>query len=177
MGEILRENSIAPVLLCVLDGLATWVWPTGDKVRDQEQQFKRLMRCRQHWGPEGKGRWLDKGNAADPQNTEFSDPLVHGMAHDEPSPARPAGYLEPIVRKWSRIAERLHDIVAQRLALGLLTLNAVSLLIFLGVEALPGDLAEAILGQSATPETVEAFRRELRLDLLPHERYLNWPAI
>ncbi len=69
---------------------------------------------------------------------------------------------------------KLWIIVAQRLALGLLTLIAVSLLIFLGVEALPGDLAEAILGQSATPETVEAFRRELRLDLPPHERYFNW---
>lgn len=65
-------------------------------------------------------------------------------------------------------------IVAQRLALGLFTLIAVSLLIFLGVEALPGDLAEAILGQSATPETVEAFRRELKLDLPPHERYFTW---
>jgi peptide/nickel transport system permease protein len=65
-------------------------------------------------------------------------------------------------------------IVAQRLALGLLTLFVVSLIIFLGVEALPGDLAQAILGQSATPETVAAFRRELGLDLPPHVRYLDW---
>jgi len=66
--------------------------------------------------------------------------------------------------------------VAQRLALGLLTLFVVSLIIFLGVELLPGDLAEAILGQSATPETVAAFRRELKLDLPPHERYIAWLA-
>ena len=64
--------------------------------------------------------------------------------------------------------------VAQRLALGLLTLIAVSLIIFLAVELLPGDLAEAILGQAALPETVAAFRRELRLDLPPHERYIEW---
>ena len=64
--------------------------------------------------------------------------------------------------------------VAQRLALGLLTLFVVSLIIFLGVELLPGDLAEAILGQAATPDTVAAFRRELKLDLPPHERYLDW---
>ena len=64
--------------------------------------------------------------------------------------------------------------VAQRLALGLLTLIVVSLIIFLGVELLPGDLAEAILGQSATPETVAAFRRELKLDLPMHERYFDW---
>jgi len=64
--------------------------------------------------------------------------------------------------------------VAQRLALGLLTLFVVSLIIFLGVELLPGDLTQAILGQSATDETVAAFRRELKLDLPPHERYVAW---
>ncbi len=69
---------------------------------------------------------------------------------------------------------KILTMVAQRLALGLLTLFVVSLIIFLAVELLPGDLAEAILGQSATPETVAAFRRELRLDLPMHERYFEW---
>ena len=64
--------------------------------------------------------------------------------------------------------------VAQRLALGLLTLFIVSLIIFSAVELLPGDLAEAILGQAATPETVAAFRRELKLDLPAYERYFSW---
>ena len=50
--------------------------------------------------------------------------------------------------------------VAQRLALGLLTLFIVSLIIFSAVELLPGDLAEAILGQAATPETVAAFGQD-----------------
>ena len=63
---------------------------------------------------------------------------------------------------------------AQRLALGLLTLFVVSLIIFLGVELLPGDLTQAILGQAATEETVAAFRKELKLDLPPHERYIAW---
>jgi peptide/nickel transport system permease protein len=66
--------------------------------------------------------------------------------------------------------------LAQRLALGLLTLFVVSLIIFLGVQLLPGDLAQAILGQSATPETLAAFRRELQLDLPAYERYFNWLA-
>lgn len=69
---------------------------------------------------------------------------------------------------------KLLVMVAQRLALGLLTLFVVSLIIFLGVELLPGDLTQAILGQSATDETVAAFRRELKLDLPPHERYVAW---
>jgi peptide/nickel transport system permease protein len=64
--------------------------------------------------------------------------------------------------------------VGKRLAFGLLTVIVVSVLIFLGVEALPGDLAKAILGQQATPEAVAAFRRELKLDLPPHVRYFRW---
>jgi peptide/nickel transport system permease protein len=69
---------------------------------------------------------------------------------------------------------KILTMVAQRLGLGLLTLFVVSLIIFLGVELLPGDLAEAILGQGATPETVAAIRRELKLDLPAYQRYLEW---
>ncbi len=65
-------------------------------------------------------------------------------------------------------------LIIKRLALGLLTIIVISILIFVGVEALPGDLAEAILGQGATPETVEAFRKELKLDLPAHVRYFEW---
>ena len=66
------------------------------------------------------------------------------------------------------------SLVLKRLFLGLLTVIVISVLIFVGVEALPGDLAEAILGQEATPETVAAFRKELKLDLPPHVRYFSW---
>jgi len=58
--------------------------------------------------------------------------------------------------------------------MGLLTILVISVIIFAGVEALPGDLATAILGQEATPETVAAFRRELKLDLPAHVRYFAW---
>lgn len=64
--------------------------------------------------------------------------------------------------------------IVKRVFFGAITLFVISLLIFLGVEALPGDLAEAVLGQGATPETIAAFRRELGLDLPPHIRYLEW---
>lgn len=66
--------------------------------------------------------------------------------------------------------------VGKRLGLGLLTLFAVSVLIFSVVELLPGDLAQEILGQSATPETVAAFRRELGLDMPPLDRFLEWAS-
>ncbi len=69
---------------------------------------------------------------------------------------------------------KLVTLVAQRLALGLLVLFAVSLIIFLGVELLPGDLCEEIQGQAATPETVAVCRAELGLDLPAPTRYLTW---
>lgn len=64
--------------------------------------------------------------------------------------------------------------VVQRLALGVMTLLVVSVIIFSSLEFLPGDFGEAVLGQAALPETVEAFRKELGLDLPVHERYLDW---
>ena len=66
------------------------------------------------------------------------------------------------------------SMIIKRLGLGVLTLLLLSLLIFLSVEALPGDLAETILGQQATPETVAAIRKDLGLDQPPITRYLNW---
>lgn len=64
--------------------------------------------------------------------------------------------------------------ILQRLGLGFLTLFVVSLIIFSSMEMLPGDFAKSILGQSATPETVAAFRREIGLDQPPVTRYVNW---
>ncbi len=68
----------------------------------------------------------------------------------------------------------LKMMLAKRIAFGFLTIIVISMLIFVGVEALPGDLAEEVLGQSALPETVAAFRKELKLDLPPHIRYFSW---
>lgn len=69
---------------------------------------------------------------------------------------------------------RLQKLILSRLALGVVTLFVVSALMFVGVELLPGDLAQQILGQSATAETLAAFRAELGLDLPAHIRYLEW---
>ncbi len=65
-------------------------------------------------------------------------------------------------------------LVVQRIALGLLLLWAVSLLIFLGTEALPGDVAQAILGQSATPEALANLRESLGLNQPAYVRYFQW---
>ncbi|EBA08495.1 ABC transporter permease [Sagittula stellata] len=65
-------------------------------------------------------------------------------------------------------------IILQRLALGILTLFIVSIVIFAAVNMLPGDFAQAILGQGATPEAVESIRRDLGLDQSPVVRYFQW---
>ncbi|MCP5087110.1 MAG: ABC transporter permease [Rhodobacteraceae bacterium] len=64
--------------------------------------------------------------------------------------------------------------VLQRLALGLVTLFVVSLIIFSSIQLLPGDFAQAVLGQAATEDTVAAFRRELGLDKPAIFRYFDW---
>jgi len=65
-------------------------------------------------------------------------------------------------------------LIVQRLSLGLITLLAASVLIFAGTEVLPGDLASAILTNSATPENLAAMRKELGLDRPAPQRYVEW---
>lgn len=65
-------------------------------------------------------------------------------------------------------------LLGQRVVLAVLTVFGVSLLIFLGTEVLPGDVATAILGQDATPDAIEAIRRSLHLDDSAIVRYLRW---
>lgn len=67
-------------------------------------------------------------------------------------------------------------IILQRLALGLLTLLIVSVVIFVAVNLLPGDFAQAILGQGASPEAVAAIRRDLGLEQSMLTRYIGWLA-
>jgi peptide/nickel transport system permease protein len=65
-------------------------------------------------------------------------------------------------------------LIAERTALGLLTLLAVSALLFIGTELLPGDVASALLGQQATPETLAAIRTALGLDRPAWLRFVDW---
>lgn len=65
-------------------------------------------------------------------------------------------------------------LVAARIGLGIVSLLLVSLAIFAITAWLPGDAAEELLGQYATPETVAGLRASLGLDLPAHERYVRW---
>lgn len=65
-------------------------------------------------------------------------------------------------------------LLLQRIGIGLLLLLAVSALIFIGTEMLPGDVAQAILGQSATPVALENLRQEMGLNEPALTRYFTW---
>ncbi len=65
-------------------------------------------------------------------------------------------------------------LVSQRIALGLLLLFGASALIFGLTEALPGDAAQAVLGQSATPEALANLREEMGLNRPALTRYAEW---
>ena len=68
----------------------------------------------------------------------------------------------------------IFQIILQRLALGVITLLIVSMVIFVAVNALPGDFAQAILGQGATDEAVAQIRADLGLDQNYFMRYFSW---
>ena len=65
-------------------------------------------------------------------------------------------------------------LVAQRFALGILLLLAASVLIFVGTQILPGDVAQSILGQSATEQSLANLREQLGLNEPALTRYFNW---
>ena len=67
-------------------------------------------------------------------------------------------------------------LILRRVALGILTLLLVSALIFAGTQILPGDVASAILGQNATPQSLAALRHSLGLEQPPLQRYVGWLA-
>jgi peptide/nickel transport system permease protein len=56
----------------------------------------------------------------------------------------------------------------------LLTLVVASMLVFAVLELLPGNAAEVILGDTATPESLAALNAKLGLDRPPLQRYTEW---
>ncbi len=64
--------------------------------------------------------------------------------------------------------------LVRRVALMLVTLLAISVLIFAITQVLPGDVATAILGQQATPEDLATLRAKLGLDQPAAVRYVEW---
>jgi peptide/nickel transport system permease protein len=67
-------------------------------------------------------------------------------------------------------------LIANRFGVGLLTLTAVSVVIFTITSLLPGDAAQALLGQESTPELLAALRAKFGLDQPAYLRYVHWLA-
>lgn len=68
----------------------------------------------------------------------------------------------------------MRSMIYQRILIGLVTLWVVSVLVFVMTAALPGDVASIVLGQSATPETLAAYRAERGLDQPLVIQYFSW---
>ncbi len=62
----------------------------------------------------------------------------------------------------------------KRLAALFVTLAVASAIVFSVLELLPGNAAEVILGDTATPASVAALKTRLGLDQPPLQRYLRW---
>ena len=67
-------------------------------------------------------------------------------------------------------------LIVRRLALGLLTLVLVSGIVFVAVEALPGDACTAYLGRMAQGTRLENCRRDFGLERPALTRYAEWTA-
>lgn len=65
-------------------------------------------------------------------------------------------------------------LIVKRIGLALLTLLLVSAVIFTISGLLPGDAAQEVLGQGATPEQIAALRHEMGLDRPAPVRYVEW---
>ncbi len=74
-------------------------------------------------------------------------------------------------------AKKRHPIlglVGRRLAVGVIALFFVSILVFAATEVLPGNAAYAVLGQTATPDRLEALEKQLHLDRPAVVQYWSW---
>lgn len=64
--------------------------------------------------------------------------------------------------------------ILRRLGTGLVTLLIASFLVYFATAALPGDVAQQLLGQDATEEALAAMREELGIDQSVWLGYLAW---
>ncbi len=95
------------------------------------------------------------------------------VAAEEPLPAPGPGAARQSIRAWSR-RHPVWSMVVVRIALGLLTIFAVSIVIFLATQALPGNAAYAVLGHSATPQRLQALEAQLHLNRPLTSQYGSW---
>lgn len=90
--------TIALVLCCVMDGLATEIWPGKRAKGGLRGRIEKLFRERLPW--QDAPKWVSRKTAADVVFLEVRNMLVHHGGKDEATKARPHGYGEPVATKW-----------------------------------------------------------------------------
>ncbi|MFT3691084.1 ABC transporter permease [Paenirhodobacter sp.] len=68
------------------------------------------------------------------------------------------------------------SLVLGRIGVAVITLVIVSFIVFAATEMLPGDIAQILLGQAATPEAVAGLREAMHLNDPAILRFLRWMA-
>jgi peptide/nickel transport system permease protein len=96
-----------------------------------------------------------------------------GLLIEGPGPGPPIVAEKRRARR-PRFLRGISGFVVRRILLGILTLWFASLLIFAATQALPSDPARAILGRSATPESIAQLREQLGLNKSIVEQYTDW---
>jgi hypothetical protein len=105
------------VLLCIVDAIATHVYPRvpiDGKKNAQKRRFTRLLRDRLPWQPERFG-WVNKSAAAEMLYLEHRNTLTHALGTDRPSKHRGAGFVEPTAGIWGDIQpQRIGNVDARK---------------------------------------------------------------
>lgn len=68
----------------------------------------------------------------------------------------------------------MYTYIARRLILTLFILFSLSIVLFISIHAIPGDIVEVMLGIEATPESVAALKKAMGLDKPVYVQYLKW---
>lgn len=71
---------------------------------------------------------------------------------------------------------QITSLILARLGIAVITLIIVSFVVFAATEMLPGDVAQILLGQAATPEAVAGLREAMGLNDPAILRFLRWMA-
>ena len=92
------------VLLCIVDALATHVWPKTPATGKGAQgiRFKHLVIDKLPWGPASAG-WMDKNDAAELLYLECRNTLTHELGRDRARSFVKLGFVEPTVGVWGNV--------------------------------------------------------------------------
>ena len=72
------------------------------------------------------------------------------------------------------MSTQIRSLILARLGIALITLIIVSFIVFAATEMLPGDIAQILLGQAATPEAVAGLREAMGLNDPAFLRFIRW---